>query len=201
MKKIIGLVGLIAFSNAASAHNGLLPADGFSHGFLHPFLGLDHFLVMLGLGLWASGQNRLLAQQAIGVFLVFMTAGALSGLAGFSFAYVETAIVVSLLLAGMALSFPMAPSHNDRAVGRNLGTTVILTSIAFFAAMHGLAHGGEMPAAASAYAYIAGILSATAVLHLAGLTLGAIAWRVNAARLIYLYGTVTGLAGAWLLLV
>ncbi|MGZ5052289.1 MAG: HupE/UreJ family protein [Methylobacter sp.] len=199
MKKIIAVSGLIAFSNAASAHTGLLPTDGFSHGFVHPFLGLDHFLVMLGLGLWASGQNRLLAQQAIGVFLVFMTAGALSGLAGCSFAYVETAIVVSLLLAGMALSFPMAPSHNDRAVGR-LGTTVILTSIAFFAAMHGLAHGGEMPAAASAYSYIAGILSATAVLHLAGLTLGAIAWRVNAARLIYLYGTVTGLAGAWFLL-
>ena len=75
MKKIIGVAGLIAFSQAVSAHTGLLPTGGFSHGFQHPFLGLDHFLVMLGLGLWASSQSRRLAGQAIGVFLLFMTAG------------------------------------------------------------------------------------------------------------------------------
>jgi urease accessory protein len=105
MKKIILVAVLIAISDAASAHTGLLPTDGFSHGFQHPFLGLDHFLVMLGLGLWASSQSRKLADQAIGVFLLFMAAGTLLGLAGIGFAYVETAILVSLLFVGMALSF------------------------------------------------------------------------------------------------
>lgn len=190
MKKIILVAGLIAFSQAASAHTGLLPTDGFSHGFRHPFLGLDHFLAMLGLGLWASSQSRLLAKQAIGVFLLFMAAGALLGLAGFGFAYVETGILVSLLLVGVALNLGTA----------KLPKALILTSIAAFAAMHGLAHGSALPIAASAYAYIAGIVSATALLHFSGLALGLLAQRINAAGLIHVYGTITGLIGAWLLL-
>ncbi|PPK76144.1 urease accessory protein [Methylobacter tundripaludum] len=233
MKKIIVVAALIAFSDAALAHTGLLPTDGFSHGFQHPFLGLDHFLVMLGLGLWASSRSRLLAQQAIGVFLLFMTAGALLGLAEIGFTYVETAILVSLVLVGMALSFgttSIVPTHqrtlwgingnsvrNAPALRRDAGASdtafprwsvgtinmrkaIILTSIAVFAAMHGLAHGGALPIAASAYAYITGIVSGTAVLHFSGLALGLIARGINAAGLIRIYGTMTGLIGAWLLL-
>ncbi len=226
MKKIIVVAGLIAFSDAALAHTGLLPTDGFSHGFQHPFLGLDHFLVMLGLGLWASSQSRLLAQQAIGVFLSFMIVGALFGLAGLGFAYVETGILVSLVLVGIALSFGTTPivstlrrtlwginGNSVRNAGAsdtvfprwsvgtiNMRKAIILTSIAVFAAMHGLAHGGEMPIAASAYAYITGIVSGTAVLHFSGLALGLIARGINAAGLIRIYGTMTGLIGAWLLL-
>jgi urease accessory protein len=189
MKRIIVVAGLIAFSQAASAHVGLLPTDGFGHGFQHPFLGQDHFLAMLGLGLWASAQSRLLAQQSIGLFLVFVSAGALLGLAGIGFAYVETAVLVSLLSVGVALSFGTA----------RLPKAMILMSIAVFAGMHGLAHGGEMPAAASAYAYIAGIVSGTAVLHGSGLVLGSLARRVNATGLLRVYGTLTGMIGAWLL--
>lgn len=190
MKKIIVVAALIAFSDAASAHTGLLPTDGFVHGFQHPFLGLDHFLVMLGLGLWASSQSRLLAKQAIGVFLSFMIVGALFGLAGFGFVYVETAILVSLLLVAVALSFETA----------RLPKAIILALIAAFAVMHGLAHGSALPVDASAYAYIGGFVSATAVLHISGLVLGWIAQRINAAGLIHIYGTMTGLIGAWLLL-
>ena len=189
MKRILLIAGLIAFSQAASAHTGLLPTGGFSHGFQHPFLGLDHFLVMLGLGLWASSQSRRLAKQAIGVFLLFMSVGALLGLAGVGFAYVETAILVSLLSVGVALSFGTA----------RLSKSIILTSIAAFAAMHGLAHGSALPVDASAYAYVAGIVSGTAVLHFSGLALGLIARRINAVGLIQVYGTLTGLIGAWLL--
>ncbi|MCK9395513.1 MAG: HupE/UreJ family protein [Methylobacter sp.] len=231
MKKIIVVAGLTVFSQAASAHTGLLPTGGFSHGFMHPFLGLDHFLAMLGLGLWASSQSRRLAKQAIGVFLLFMAAGALLGLAGFGFAYVETAVLISLLLVGMALSFGItsivpalrrgnsvrnAPALRRRDAGVirqahdrlsdtafprwSVGTVIVLTSIAVFASMHGLAHGGEMPVAVSAYAYIAGIVSATALLHFSGLALGLLAQRVNAAGfLLRVYGTLTGVIGAWLL--
>jgi urease accessory protein len=182
----LSLAGLAAFSQAASAHTGLLPTDGFGDGFQHPFLGLDHFLVMLGLGLWASSQSRLLAQQAIALFLLFMPAGALLGLAGFGFATVETVILVSLLSFGAALSY-----GTDK-----LPKAIILASIAVFASMHGLAHGSEMPAAASGYVYVAGIVSGTAVLHFSGLILGLLIRRVNAAGLIRVYGTLTG---AWLL--
>lgn len=189
MKRIILVAGLAAFSQAASAHTGLLPTDGFSHGFQHPFLGLDHFLAMLGLGLWASTQNRLLAKQAIGLFVLFMLAGALVGLAGVRFAYVETAILVSLLSVGAALSLGTA----------RLPKAIILVLIAAFASMHGLTHGSEMPVAASAYGYIAGIVSGTAALHFSGLALGLLVRRINANGLIRAYGTMTGVIGACLL--
>lgn len=216
----LSLAGLVAFSHAASAHTGLLPTDGFIHGFQHPFLGLDHFLAMLGLGLWASSQCRLLANQAVALFLLFMAAGALFGLAGIGFAYVETGVLVSLLSVGVALSFRTTRLVPTRRVGihvvRAAGFSstqrvdaafprgawergIILTSIATFAAMHGLAHGREMPVAASAYAYIGGIVSGTAVLLVSGLALGLIARRINAAGLIRVYGTLTGMVGAWLL--
>lgn len=185
MKKYLSAAFLLALSNAASAHTGHLPGEGFMHGFQHPFLGPDHFLVMLGLGLWASSQSSSLAKQAIAVFLCFMLAGAVLGLNGLSFAQVETAIVVSLMGVGLALSLGTA----------RLPNAFILSSIALFATMHGLAHGAEMPVAASAYGYIAGILSGTALLHVSGLALG----RMNGNGLIKLYGTLTGLTGAWLL--
>ncbi|MGZ5027392.1 MAG: HupE/UreJ family protein [Methylobacter sp.] len=250
MKKIILVSALIAFSDAALAHTGLLPTDGFIHGFQHPFLGLDHFLVILGLGLWASSQARLLALQAIGVFLSFMIVGALFGLAGFGFAYVETGILISLVMVGIALSFgttPIVPTlrrilwgingnltlvpklqlgnpGNEALASRdrklelpalnsqagaweladeitlNVRKAIILMSVAVFASMHGLAHGSEIPVNASAYVYIAGFVSATAVLHVSGLVLGWIAQHINAAGLIHIYGSLTGLIGTWLLL-
>ena len=189
MKRMLLVAGLIAFSQAASAHTGLLPTDGFNHGFQHPFLGLDHFLAMLGLGLWASSQGRRLAKQAIALFLLFITTGAVLGLAGFGFAYTETAIIVSLLWVGIALGFGTA----------RLPKAIILTSIAVFASMHGLAHGGEIPVGASGYAYIAGIVLGTAVLHCSGLAVGLLAQRVHATGLLRIYGTLTGMIGAWLL--
>jgi urease accessory protein len=169
------------------------------------------------------------------VFLLFMAAGALLGLAGIGFAYVETAILVSLLFVGAALSagtHSLVPTrrvgmrcwtrcvpntqqdvgrdsrrsapilHSHAARGNEVsfyGKAIILTSIAAFASMHGLAHGSEMPLDASAYAYTAGIISGTAVLHGSGLALGWIAQRINAAGLIHIYGTMTGVIGAWLL--
>jgi len=188
-------------------------------------------------------------QQAIGVFLSFMAVGALFGLAGFVFAYVETAILFSLLFVGAALSagthvartagcfstsrVPLVPTrcvgmqyrraaprvmtdvllrirdaarpaqHSHAARGNEVsfyGKAIILTSIAAFASMHGLAHGSALPIAASAYAYIAGIVSGTAVLQFSGLALGLIARRINATGLIRIYGTLTGVIGAWLLL-
>lgn len=180
----------LAFAGSASAHTGLLPVSGFGDGLAHPFLGLDHLLVMLGVGLWASAQNRRNAGLALAVFLAFMTSGALLGLTGVAFAYTETGIFISLLLVGLAL-----------ASGKSeLPRLLSSAAIAAAATLHGLAHGSEMPVAASAYAYIAGMVAATGILHLLGLSLGLLSQHLNAAVMLRVYGGLTGLTGAWLLL-
>jgi urease accessory protein len=51
--------------------------------------------------------------------------------------------------------------------------------VAAAALFHGLAHGGEVPDAASPVLYVAGFLAATATLHVAGVLLGpaVVRWR------------------------
>jgi urease accessory protein len=185
----LSLGGLLAFSHSVSAHTGLLATDGFSHGFLHPFLGLDHCLVMLGLGLWASTQNHRLAGLAVLLFLLFMVAGALFGLAGGRFVYAETGLIVSLLAVGTALGCGT----------QRVPQPWLWVAVAVFAALHGLAHGSEMPLAVSGVAYMTGMVAATAVLLGLGWILGWVARRGHAIGLLHLYGTLTGLTGVWLL--
>jgi urease accessory protein len=53
--------------------------------------------------------------------------------------------------------------------------------VGFFAIFHGQAHATEMPLGASAGAYAAGFVLATALLHVAGIALGATIGRIGAA--------------------
>ena len=180
--------GLLGFSGPVFAHTGVLPADGIGYGFMHPFLGLDHTLVMLGVGLWAATQRLAVAGQIVAVFLLSMLAGALLGLQGVQFVYVETAILLSLLAIGGLL-----------VMGRlRLPAAIAAALVAGSALMHGLAHGSEIPTTASAYGYLLGMVAATAVLHLLGFSLGLLSNRGNAALLLRLYGGATALVGSWL---
>ena len=49
----IPLITLILL-NEANAHSITSNSSGFGSGFSHPILGLDHFLVMLGIGIWGA---------------------------------------------------------------------------------------------------------------------------------------------------
>lgn len=188
-KLILLVAGMFGFSGQVFAHTGVLPADGIGYGFMHPFLGLDHTLVMLGVGLWAATQRLAAAGQIVAVFLLYMLAGALLGMQGVHFAYVETAILLSLLAIGGLL-----------VMGRlQLPAAITAVLVAGSAVMHGLTHGSEVPAAASAYGYLLGMVAATCVLHLLGFCLGLSIKRGNAGLLPRLYGGATALFGAWLL--
>lgn len=185
----LAFAGLAGFSQVAAAHTGVTVSYDLIHGFRHVLFGLDHCLAMLGLGLWASSQHGLLAKRCGLIFGLFMAAGALSGWMGFAFAYLETAVPVSLLTVGIALGLGADKCPKS----------MVLTSIAVFAAIHGLTHGHEMPAYASVYGYVIGIVLASMSLYLGGWAMGRLARRENLNGLIRLYGTMAGITGAWLL--
>lgn len=182
-------IWLLLFTGNVSAHTGVLPVDGFGFGFIHPFSGLDHFLVMSGLGLWASTQNRHFAHRLLAVFLLSMTAGAVLALFGIRCAYVETIILASVLLTGVLLAV------NHRRMPTMPGLLLIVT----VALMHGQAHGSEVPSASPAMAYIVGFILATAVLLGGGLLLGRLLQYYRSGAWLRIYGSLTGIAGAWLL--
>lgn len=158
---VVLLLALALSTSTASAHTGAHDIDGFISGLNHPFLGLDHLLVMLGVGLWASRLTRLNASLTIAAFLSFMVIGAGLALWGLHIPGVELGILASVLVVGLLLS-----------VSRRLPTLLTIGVLAGFAVLHGFSHGLEMPLAAAPIDYALGFLLATAVLHGIGLGLG-----------------------------
>lgn len=157
---------LLAAAGSAFAHPGHVGADGAGQagivaGFAHP-LGLDHLLAMVAVGLWSASAlpapRRLHGPLA---FLAAMVAGAVLGRGLALPAVVEPALALSVLMFGGLVALPRLLSA---------GTGLALVALA--GALHGLAHGAELPAASGFAGYAFGFVATTALLHAAGLALG-----------------------------
>jgi urease accessory protein len=170
----------------ANAHGVHESAGGFGAGLAHPFMGLDHVLAMLTVGLWAAqtGGRALWAVPA--TFVATMAAGSALALAGFALPHVEIVVALSVVTLGLLVAF---------AVRMPLPVGVALTGA--FALFHGYAHGSELPALASPVTYAVGFLLATALLHLSGVASGLALDRVHIRRL-RLAGACVSAAGVML---
>ncbi len=145
----------------AFAHVGLGHVAGFTHGFLHPFSGLDHIIAMVAVGLYAAhlgGRNLWLVPSA---FVGTMIVGGALGYLGVPLPLVERGIGVSVVIMSLAV-----------AAGVNLPTGAAMALVSLFALFHGHAHGSEGTALASFLPYAAGFVMATASLHFVGIGLG-----------------------------
>lgn len=147
-------------------------------GFLHPLTGLDHLLAIAAAGVWSARQPR--GARLLPVFLAAMLLGALAGATGLALPGLETGIAATVLASGMLVM----------AVTVRLPAPVAMALLAGFAALHGNAHGLELPLAASA-----GFLAASALLLLAGRRLGA--WV--SAGLVRVAGAGVAVAGTMML--
>jgi urease accessory protein len=88
----------------ADAHPLHISGTGFAAGFGHPFLGLDHVLAMLAVGLWAAQHEDRRAWWLVpSSFVVMMAAGGVLGLAGVALPS-EIGIAGSLLILGGLLA-------------------------------------------------------------------------------------------------
>jgi urease accessory protein len=186
IRSLLGLVGLLAAS-AAWAHTGVHAGGGFLAGFTHPFIGLDHLLAMVAVGLWAvqlGGRHLLVVPAA---FVSAMAIGASVGAMGVALPQVESMVAVSVLALGALVAL------STRAAGY---WAVLM--VAAFGLFHGHAHGTEMPAFAAPWQYFAGFTIATASLHAIGVT-GGMALK-NRTGILRAGGVAIGLAGGWLLL-
>ena len=141
-----------------------LPALAFAHtgqgdhtffdGFSHPFLGADHLLAMLVVGVWSVLNARRVWLAPL-CFVTLLAAGALVGQHGFELPHLEPLVSASVLVLGVMLTLPFNP-----------GLTAALAVIGGFAFLHGLAHGGELSSGGDV---IAGIVAGSALLHACGM--------------------------------
>lgn len=150
-----------AIPATAFAHTGVGSTHGFTHGFMHPVGGLDHILAMVAVGMMAATIGGRALWLVPSSFVLMMAAGGLAGLEGLPLPFVETGIALSVLVLGLAIAFRWTPP-----------VVAAMGLVGAFALFHGHAHGAEMPADASGLDYAAGFMTATALLHLAGIGIG-----------------------------
>ena len=152
---------LVASTTAfAHPHHGLT-GDGLVAGFAHPWLGLDHLLAMVAVGLLAVQMGSRAIWALPLAFLGMMIVGCALGVSSISFRFNESSIALSVVALGGAL-----------AVGRKYPLVAAALGVALMGLLHGHAHGAAMPAQAAPVLYSAGIVGATALLHLTGVIAG-----------------------------
>ncbi len=175
----------------AFAHTGAGGTSGFSHGFVHPFSGLDHILAMVMVGVFAwrlGGRARWMVPAN---FVAFMAVGGVLGVMDAGVPFVEVGIALSVVVLGAVVALDVkAP------VAAAMGVAGL------FAIFHGHAHGAEMPEDAGGVAYAGGFMIATAILHLAGIGSGFLlggAGERHGSLVVRSAGGLAGLAGVGLL--
>lgn len=171
MKRSTILIVLMA-AGSAWAHPGH-GGDGLAHGLGHPLLGLDHWLAMLGLGLWGCVAG--IPRKAAATVFAGLAVGALLPVA---LPAVEPLLAASVLVAGlMGLGAARLPA--------NFG----LGLAAAFSVVHGNAHGQE----------VAGLAAAAGAIC-TSMGLMALGWQLGAnTRLQRLGAGLVALAGAGML--
>jgi len=123
-------------------------------GFLHPLSGLDHLVVMVAVGLWAVQLGGRALWMLPCSFVGSMIIGGIAGLSGIHLAVVESGILASIVLLGVALGMAWRPS-----------LPVAAAFVGMAGLCHGYAHGSEMKADVIPALFFLGMVAATALLH------------------------------------
>ena len=173
LKNALFLIAAGAVPTWALAHSGIENHihSSFAAGFVHPFFGLDHLAAMLAVGLWSALSARRAGPELLWGPLAFanvLMLGAMLGLQSLALPAVEPMIAASLLVTGLLV---VTRAH--------LPVLVSTLLVGGFALFHGLAHGLELAHSTSAFQTLAGMLTATAILHATGLAIG---WKLRSAN-------------------
>lgn len=184
LKAGVALAALV-LASGAQAHTFGAHGAGFAAGMAHPFLGVDHLLAMIAVGIWAA---QLGGRARWGVPLAFigmMAFGAMLALAGVTLPGVEAGIAASVLILGLLI-----------ALAARLPVLGSMLLVGAFAVFHGHAHGAELPQAASVALYGLGLMAATATLHGFGLGLG-MTFRHLSVTAVRVAGSAIAAAAIW----
>jgi urease accessory protein len=186
MTRSLGLaLLLLVAANMAQAHSEAGVGGGFASGFTHPLFGFDHVVAMVAVGLWGAFLGAPAIWLLPVVFPLVMALGGALGVAGVPLPAVETGIALSGVVLGLLVAL---------AVKAPLWVAAVIVGV--FAVFHGHAHGTELPSAANPYAYAAGFVVGTGLLHLAGIAIGGLTQTRNGALAVRAAGLVIAAVGA-----
>ena len=156
---LLGLFCFVGVWPVAEAHTLGAEGAGLISGLIHPFVGVDHLLAMIAVGIWAGQLGGKAVWQVPLAFIGAMVLGSSLGLLGLSLPMVEPVIASSVLVLGLIIAGSV-----------RLSMCAVTGVVGFFALFHGVAHGLELPHTASPILYGIGFVLATSLLH--GLGIG-----------------------------
>ena len=155
---------LACFPSVAYAHTEE-SGVGFVTGFLHPLLGLDHFLAMVSVGIVSAQMGGRKIYIVPAMFVLAMVGGAVAGVYGYQWPLTEVGIAFSVVVLGSAIA-------TVREDGKGWPVLAVLLVVAFFGSRHGHAHGLELPKSADPVYYAGGFVASTTLIHLLGVGIG-----------------------------
>ncbi len=159
------IAALCLVSPSLYAHTGGHIEHSLISGLLHPLTGIDHFLVLMAVGLIAAKQGGKAVFAFPAVFLVLMAAGALFNAVAVQIPFVESLIALSLVVFGLLVIAKDGPRTSAHLIIFFLGASV-------FAVFHGYAHAAEIPADSSAVLYFSSLMLMSLVICLVGCVIG-----------------------------
>lgn len=180
------LAGLSCWASPALAHSAKGLSGGFAAGFMHPFLGLDHLLAMVSVGLWGVFLGRPMIAALPVIFPAVMAFGALLAILNVPQPPIELGIALSVLALGAAI-----------ACGYRAPIWLAGSLTGMFGLFHGFAHGSEIPSLADPVAFSTGFVLATGLLHVAGIGLGMAKQLKGGALAIRAGGALISLCGVY----
>ncbi len=154
------VASVAALPMLAMAHPGHDHHSGFWAGFMHPFTGLDHLMMVIAFGvlMWTANQ-RWKITGLVGLAAA-MIAGFMLGSEGIlSTSLAESGIIASLLLLAVALW--------------TKSNKVLPVAAILLASFHGVAHGSELGQGGHVSLLMIGMVTAMALIYAMGLGLGA----------------------------
>jgi urease accessory protein len=180
---------ILLFPATGHAHAIGAGAGGFLSGLQHPVFGPDHLLAMFAVGLWGAQIGGRSVWELPVAFPLIMTIGGTLGIIGIPLPYTEILIAVSMIALGLAVAFAWRPA-----------SWLSITVVGAFALFHGHAHGVELPSSANPFAYALGFVTATGLIHIAGIGFGLLVGKAMDGKVSRAAGAIISLVGAYYLL-
>jgi urease accessory protein len=172
------------------AHSLTNNSTGFGSGFSHPILGLDHFLAMLGVGIWGAQMGGRQIWSLPISFPIIMCVGAIISISNIlTLRYEEYIIALSVVLLGAFIFCNWKTKE-----------IIALMIISFIAIFHGYAHGSEIPKAIDPASFIIGFVISTGLIHVIGVLLGYTLINIYHGIISKLLGILISVIGVFLLI-
>ena len=147
----IAALAVVVSGQPAAAHG--IPGGGLGAGFLHPLLGSDHLLLLLGVGAAAASVSAQLLLWGLAGALAGGVYGGLGG--GLPAAEVLAALAISAV-AALVLRNQGSPTTNANP-GLGMAGSLIATAVA----IHAMLHGQAVPAEIAASSWWLGAMAAS----------------------------------------